>query len=308
MNLRSELLRRGRRPVAALATAGLGLALLAGSAHAAPADAPYELTGASGALVRADGTTPANLAGERPDALQLDFGIVDNHQDAPDPLPNPLPSPSPWREPRGITEHVRIDLPVGMAANPAAFPTCTDEHLLNLTGDDNGPNPAPPEQQCSPASQIGWVKLRVRTDMISAYFGRTTVEARIPVYNMTREPGQPGRFAFNPGQAPANVLIMGDLSPVEVIGEVRPDDQGMSFTLTAPPSLPLLSAEMVIWGTPGLEAHDELRTKSTAWIGADKGKLGKPDKLSQVGSRYGDAPVEDRTTAFRPTRRPVTGH
>src|SRR5690606_24551424 len=106
-----------------------------------------------GSLVQADGTT-AEQAGSHPDELRLDFGIPDNAQDAPNPLPSPLPTRRDWLFPRETTEHVRVDLPVGLAANPAAFPTCTDEQLENFDGTDWGPSEAPMEEQCPVDSQV----------------------------------------------------------------------------------------------------------------------------------------------------------
>jgi hypothetical protein len=299
MNVHGDHARpRRRRPVGLLAAAGLGLALLGVGAPAAGAYGTYELTGLGGGLVRADGTTPADQAGEHPEALKLDFGIPDNIQDAPSPLPSPLPTRREWLFPRATTEHVRVDLPVGLAANPAAFPTCTDEQLENFDGTDWGPSEAPPEEQCPVDSQVGFVKLKVRGELMLD-MGWSTFETQLPVYNMTREPGQAARFAFNPGSAPASVVVLADFTPVEVIGEIRPGDQGVSFSMNAPPSLPLLGAKMTLWGTPGLPTHDADRRKTDVTIGTDSGSIGTPEAPFPLGAYY-DQPTaaEDRSTAF----------
>lgn len=305
MNLTCERGRPGRRrPLALLASAGLGLGLLAAGAPSAQAYGTYELSGVGGAFVQADGTTLDDRAGAHPDALKLDFGIPDNVQDAPNPLPRPLPTRRDWLFPREVTEHVRVDLPVGLAANPAAFPTCTDEQLKAYDGTDVGPSQAPPEALCPIDSQVGFVTLKVRGELILD-MGWSTFDVQLPVYNMTRESGQVARFGFNPGSAPATSVVIADFTPVEVIGEVRPDDQGVSFSMSAPPSLPLLHAKMTLWGVPGLPAHDVDRRRTHVILGTDSGSIGTPEEPYELGSFYDDAPsAEDQTTAFltTPTR------
>lgn len=264
MDLTSELDRRKRRRSTALAASvGVGLTLLAVGAPAAQAYGPYELTGVGGSILQADGVTPANQAGATPGSLNLDFGIPDNIQDKqPDPDEFVLPVRNTWLEPRAVTDDVRVDLPVGLTADPTAFPTCTNEQLEAYDGNNQGPSTEPHENQCPDGSQIGIVKLEARGEMILGW-GRATFWVQVPVYNMTRSPGQVGRFAFNPESAPASVVVEADFSRVDVIGKVRPEDNGISFTLKAPQSLPMLDAKMEIWGTPGAASTTPIAGRPT---------------------------------------------
>jgi hypothetical protein len=200
-------------------------------------------------------------------------------------------------EPVGQTKNVRVDIPAGLTPNPRAVPTCTDLQLRTLSGG----RPA-----CPVASQVGVVRLRIRGTIPLLFLlgSRRTIDVQVPVYNMTRAADQVARFAFNPGQAPgasqlgAENGVRQDLSPVEIIGGVRPGDAGLFFTIPRIPQNPaLVKSRLIFWGVPGANANNAQRGLATTdIIGLD------PLTGAGVGLITGPTPggltVNDKTTAF----------
>ncbi|MDO9407395.1 hypothetical protein [Patulibacter sp.] len=244
--------------VAALALPALGLQT--GVAAAAP-DPAFGLSAFEGTVLRPpapddgpDGPHYADLAGEHPDTAIVDFSIASKDG-------------GPDSEPSAVADEIRVDIPAGLVPNPAGFPTCTNAQLDAQVAYGSG-EPLAEADACPVGSQVGFINLTVRgdvplfADIFPGTPARQTMRVQLPVYNMTRGAGQVGRFAFLPGQAPASPALEGDKSRVDIVGGVRPSDNGLYFTIKSPESLPLLRSKLTFWGTPGLATHDEDRGKT----------------------------------------------
>lgn len=231
---------RGRSRVRRVLTGvACGLAALAATgAVAAPAQA-YDITAFEAGTVRDadDNTSYFQQAGGRPT-----FGITD-FTFATDALGEPV----------GNTKTIRVDIPAGLTPDPVAIPTCTDAQLA--------------AKACPVESQIGVQRLTIRGTLLVPLpvpgLNRQTIEVRVPLYNMVRTGTQVARFAFNPAQAPGSDLLVGDKDPIEIIGGVRSDDNGLFFTIQGLPTDPsLVRSKLVFWGVPGDASHDPERTQA----------------------------------------------
>jgi hypothetical protein len=222
-----------------LAVAACGLvALVASGAAAAPAHA-YDITDfKAGTVTNADDDTSYfQQAGGRPPFGVTDFTFATDAAG----------------EPVGNTSTIRVDIPAGLTPDPLAIPTCTDAQLA--------------AKACPVESQVGVQRLTIRGTIVP--LGRQTVDVRIPLYNMVRLDGQVARFAFNPAQAPGSDLLMGDKDPIQIIGGVRSDDNGLFFTISDLPADPaLVRSKLVFWGVPGDASHDAERTQARTDIPA----------------------------------------
>lgn len=224
----------GRRAVRrGLTAAACGLAALAASAAvAAPAQAHAITDFEAGTLTDPDvETSYFQQAGGRPPFGVTDFSFATDADG----------------EPIGSVKTIRVDIPAGLTPDPVAIPTCTDAQLA--------------ARACPVASQIGVQRLRIRGTI--ALLGRQTIDVRIPLHNMVRLPGQVARFAFNPAQAPGSDLLEGDKDPIEIVGGVRSDDNGLFFTISGLPVDPaVVRSKLVFWGVPGDPSHDPERTQA----------------------------------------------
>jgi hypothetical protein len=120
--------------------------------------------------------------------------------------------------PDGNVRNIRVDLPPGLVSNPQATPKCTDAQF-----------PA-----CPPATQLG-------TEAIETAGGLPLPVA--PVYNMVPKPGQVSLFAFN--------TLLGR---TDIVGGVRPSDDGLYFTISDVPQLANLTRSVLtFFGQPWLE-------------------------------------------------------
>ncbi|MDO9410287.1 hypothetical protein [Patulibacter sp.] len=230
----ARLIARRGLTAAACALAAFG----ASAAVAAPAHA-YDITKfEAGTLTDPDNDTSYfQQAGGRPPFGVTDFVFATDGQG----------------EPVGNTKTIRVDIPAGLTPDPAAYPTCTDAQLS--------------AKACPVESQIGVQRLTIRGDI--TLLGRQTVDVRVPLYNMARLTGQVARFAFNPAQAPGSELLAGDKSPIQIIGGVRSDDNGLFFTISGLPTNPaLVRSKLVFWGVPGAASHDAERTQAKTDIPA----------------------------------------
>ncbi|MGX6446826.1 hypothetical protein ACVU7I_01970 [Patulibacter sp. S7RM1-6] len=184
-------------------------------------------------------------------------------------------------EPVGNTKDIRVDIPQGLVPNPRAFPTCTDAQL--------------DAEDCPVESQIGVQRLTIRGDLeVAGLFplGRLTIDTKLPLYNMERKSGQVARFAFNPAQAPGSENLKGDLDRIDIIGGVRPSDNGLFFTIPRVPQNPaLVRSRLIFWGVPGDPSHDADRTRAeTDTHNAFLNGVARPTG--------GNQSVDDKTTAF----------
>jgi hypothetical protein len=133
------------------------------------------------------------------------------------------------------TENVKditVHLPAGLIGNPTAVPTCPaaelaqqpQSHVISL---------------CPDESQVG-----------IAYIGLSlTGVAATPIYNMIPPPGAATELGFEL----AKTIVLLD-------AYVRPGDHGIDvISRNTETTLPLLSADIAIWGDPASPKHDYLR-------------------------------------------------
>jgi hypothetical protein len=280
--------RRRPRTARLLGTAVAALSVLglqAGSAAAASDPPPFGVSAFTGTVLRPaspddgpDGPHYADLAGEHPDTAIVDFSI-------------PTQDDGEASPPVKVTRDIRVDIPAGLVPNPAAFPTCTNAQL------DEQVNPGlqglnlPPGTGCPVDSQVGFIDLSVM-GKLSILPDPVRLDVQLPVYNMTRGADQVGRFAFLPGQAPGQFLLDADKSRVDIVGGVRPSDNGLFFTIRSPETLPLRRSNLTFWGTPGLGSHDP-----------DRGALSLTIKdgtntIPIADHEGGNLSVDDKTSTF----------
>jgi hypothetical protein len=123
---------------------------------------------------------------------------------------------------------ILTELPLGVVGNPAVAETCP-EGLLK--GALNGNAAA-----CPVDSQVG----------IAEVFGAL---AGLPVYNIVVPTGSPAMFAFN---------ILGIV--VKMTPTVRANDYGITIDSgTISQGLPIMGADVTLWGVPADPAHDAER-------------------------------------------------
>jgi hypothetical protein len=133
---------------------------------------------------------------------------------------------------------ITVHLPAGLVGNPTAVPACPvgelaqTRQVLSLCPDD---------------SQVG-----------VAYVGLSFVGAApTPIYNMVPPPGAATELGFEL----AKTIVLLD-------AYVRPGDHGIDVVSRATETtLPLLSAEIAIWGDPASPRHDYLRPSCMETLG-----------------------------------------
>jgi hypothetical protein len=156
-------------------------------------------------------------------------------------------------QPTGVTEDIRVDIPVGLIPNPQALPQCTDAQLL--------------ARLCPDDSQVG-------VQEMTASLAGLPVDLKVPLYNMTLGPDQVARIAFNPTDAipvvpvgPVADALLG-VGPVEIVGGVRENgDFGMFFTISdLPEAAPVIASKLTFWGIPAAEEHNAERGRACALV------------------------------------------
>src|SRR5262245_2811852 len=188
----------------------LALAIWAPSASADLSDYGLETVGAS---------TSTTQAGAHPD-LTIAFSTKLD------------PNGEPWAR----TKEVKIDLPQGFVANPAAFPRCPMREFANLVGGFGGLGGG----VCPQDSQIGTVLLTANT----------LPTANEPLYVL--EPPADGdvvaRFGF-----------IGVLYPFVIDFRVRPGDNGVTADAAGSGQAQIITVTTTTWGVPTDPSHDGSR-------------------------------------------------
>jgi hypothetical protein len=138
-------------------------------------------------------------------------------------------------EPDGKVRDVRVDLPVGLVANPQVAETCTDSQLR------------PPGNggalDCPIGSQVGTITLGLKPDE-----SLDTLEP-IPLWNMMPKPGEPAEFGF---------ILAG--VPIKIVPQIRPTDYGISaLSVQASQAATLFEIDITLWGVPAAHSHDTAR-------------------------------------------------
>lgn len=236
------------------------LATLATMAAASPAGA-YEIKDFSANILEADGETFESQAGAVPYQGVISYNTVVT--------PSERGDVPPIQEQGGSTKTIQVTVPEGLVPNPESIPECTDEQLHDIA--------------CPPASQIGMVRLRLRTYLpatVTGPFGITApgakgwMTAKIGLFNMERSnSSQLARFAFDSG----HVSPTGHMT--EIVGAMRPDDHRLYFTIdniptpttTSPTTPPLITGStLTFWGKPNSAAHDgERGSASLTFVSSD---------------------------------------
>ena len=167
-----------------------------------------------------------------------------------------------------IAKDIAVDLPTGLFGNPGAVIRCDSTHFA-LT-------------ECAPGSQVGVVTLRANYKGLSGYLLGT-----VPVYNLEPQgEDETARLGFT---APLiNVPIIAPLT-------VRTgSDYGVRMNIQGiPQNVPLLSANLRVWGFPAEETHDPER------FGA--GSPGSPPGCPELpGTSCNSAPFPRAAQLVRP--------
>lgn len=130
--------------------------------------------------------------------------------------------------------NVTVNLPPGLIGNPAANQTCTAAELTEATVHTQSfftPD-------CPPDSQVGIAHL---------FLGGGSIF--VGLYNMVAPPGAATELGF---------VIYG--TPVLLDAYVRPVDHGISIvSRDTSTSLPVMTADITVWGVPADPSHDPYR-------------------------------------------------
>ncbi len=139
--------------------------------------------------------------------------------------------------PGAAFKDVYTDLPQGLAVNPSAVTTCSQ-------GDLSGGQIEFGVAACSGSAQVGILELFL------SFGPHETFGVPAPLYNVTTNPGEAGRFAAN---------IAGVL--VSFRASVRSDgDYGVTaLEAGTAETLPLIGAKVTMWGVPADVEHDPER-------------------------------------------------
>jgi hypothetical protein len=190
----------------------------------------FNPAGSGADILLANGAADTQAASDPAEAtVRLSFNTVVQN------LAGVLPltvSPQPIKD-------VGVELPPGLIGNPTITPLCTADQLA-----EKNPISAAHHENiplCPIDSQIGVAHLVLNGDPQLHVF--------VPLYNMVTPPGVGAKFGFN---------YLG--VPVAIDGFVRPGDGGITMVSTnASTTLPLMVADVTVWGVPADKSHDTLR-------------------------------------------------
>lgn len=209
----------------ALRTATLAaLAALSLAAAAAPAHAQFGVQpgGFAVEVLQEDGTTPETRAGAHPASVHVRVAF------------NERTDPAWGQVPDGDVKDMIVDLPRGIVGNPESMPKC-EWADFNPSSND-----APPE--CPSSTQVGiaYVNLAAMGPSPSA------------IFNLVPRPGRPAEFGM---------YVFG--ARVIMEGNVRSGgDYGLRTTLRSVSQVvPMLGADIHLWGVPADPSHDAERAK-----------------------------------------------
>lgn len=159
-------------------------------------------------------------------------------------------------EPAVNLDHLRVDLPVGLSANPGAVPRCASAHPVECKDD-------------SPLSKVGESQVTVSAEGLPI---PENLEIKAPVYNLEPKPGQPARFGFTVEAVPTIPGFPSVIHPSDIYLEADvawDSDWHEGFTIDVPQNtgVRLLKNRLVFDGeahAPGGQGYF-LTTPSTCW-------------------------------------------
>ena len=212
--------------------------LLAGLLSVVPAaQAEFGIDEFDGAISAAD-ESPYTQAGGHP--YNATVAITFNRHDDPEVTAMGFP-PGFGEISDADIKDIYVDLPPGLVGNPAGFPTCTIEQLINASYPD--PNDVTIPTTCPIASQVGTTRIHYNVENLG-------LGGVLPTFQMVPGPGEVARFGFLVAATP--ILLSATL---ERGGEYR-------ITIASediPSALRLWGAETTFWGTPANPGHDAQR-------------------------------------------------
>ncbi len=169
--------------------------------------------------------------------------------------------------PDGYIRDAHGETPPGLVPNPNAVPKCPG--LLALL-----------QEQCSAASQVGYINLAVGSE------GKELIAPRIAVYNMSALPGTPGSVAFNFAN-----------TPIYITGNIRNDsDYGLTVSSTnISQAINIVGVDLYFWGVPGDPIHDADRVVPGSCL------------LPGLGCSYGESAGLEDPSAFLTNPTSCTG-
>jgi hypothetical protein len=137
-----------------------------------------------------------------------------------------------------LPKDLQFHLPPGFIGDPTQVPECTDIEFKTLVG-------SPDHNDCPADTAIGVVSVTLNEPGVLGL-----VTARVPLFNLTPNVGEPARFAFE-----------GPHSPVFLNTSVRSGgDYGVTVSVDNITELvSFLSSRVTIWGVPGDPRHDQSR-------------------------------------------------
>jgi hypothetical protein len=139
-------------------------------------------------------------------------------------------------QPVALPKDVRFKWPAGLIGNPSPVPRCTLTQFLTILLGRNA---------CPPQSVVGVA--RTLLDFTHSSGGALSQDDLVPLFNLDPGPGEPARFAFDPGGVPVyidtSVRSGGDYGIT-----VRTDNivQEVAFR----------KLQVTVWGVPGRPEHD----------------------------------------------------
>jgi hypothetical protein len=163
---------------------------------------------------------PATQAGEHPFITTVSFGFNVK------PTPNIFGQPIPYEDPKDT----KVLLPAGMVGNPTAADVCVERDLEHAGA-------------CPSSTQVGTVEIAATQLSVVAHF-------RVPLFNVTPEPGKPGELAF---------AFLGIVTHVSVSAKGSNGYRLESESVDLTQYVSLYDVHINIWGVPGDPRHDAQR-------------------------------------------------
>ena len=199
----------------------LALAALAALGFAAPASAAFGIAAFDSSVRDSAGQTYSQ-AGGRPYEIVTRVA-VNSHEDPA--FPNLSVPGTFFRVPDASVKDIVVDLPAGFVGNPRAVPRCGYAELA--------------DQLCSDATQVGVISVDNSGGL-----------NHFPLYNLVPPDGAPAALGF----------VIAKIATV-LQATVRSDgDYGVRvYAANAPQAVPIIGAEVTVWGDPSSSAHDKER-------------------------------------------------
>jgi hypothetical protein len=196
-----------------------------GAACASPASADFGLEGLDLTFSEEDGT-PTLLAGSHPFQMATSLGV------------STVETPE-GKVPEGELRDLTISQIEGLVGSQTAVPTCSQTEFNDRV---NG-RPA-----CKDETAVGYGAMAVENEVIPPELEGTFFH--VPVYNLDPPPGVAAQLGFIVLNVPLTIDVkVAPHPPYNLVAELKNVPQVLLF----------YSSEVVLWGNPLSEAHDELR-------------------------------------------------